>query len=42
MPHVGGLAAGRDEIVAGIFADNVRRYLSDEPLNALVERARGY
>lgn len=42
MPHVGGLAAGRDEIVAGIFADNVRRYLNDEPLNALVERARGY
>ncbi|MDA0225497.1 MAG: D-2-hydroxyacid dehydrogenase [Proteobacteria bacterium] len=42
MPHVGGLAAGRDEIVAGIFADNVRRFLNDEPLNALVERARGY
>jgi len=42
MPHVGGLAEGRDEIVAGIFTDNVRRFLNDEPLNALVERARGY
>lgn len=42
MPHVGGLAAGRDEIVAGIFVDNVGRFLDDKPLNALVERARGY
>lgn len=42
MPHIGGLIAGRDEIVAAIFAENLRRYLGGEPLNALVERARGY
>ena len=42
LPHIGGMAAGRDEIVAGIFTDNVRRFLADEPLNALVERTRGY
>ena len=42
MPHVGGLAKGRDEIVAAIYSDNVRRFLNDEPLNALVERDRGY
>lgn len=42
VPHIGGLATNRDEIVAGIFTDNVRRFLGGEPLNALVERARGY
>jgi phosphoglycerate dehydrogenase-like enzyme len=42
LPHIGGLAGGRDEIVAGIFADNMRRYLAGEPLFALVDRARGY
>lgn len=42
MPHVGGLAKGRDEIVAAIYTDNVRRFLNGEPLNALVERDRGY
>jgi phosphoglycerate dehydrogenase-like enzyme len=42
VPHIGGLIAGRDEIVAGIFAENVRRFLNDEPLKGLVERDRGY
>lgn len=42
LPHIGGLASGRDEIVAGIFADNMRRYLAGEPLFALVDRSRGY
>lgn len=42
LPHIGGLIAGRDAIVAGIFADNMRRYLNKELLHALVERARGY
>lgn len=42
VPHIGGLIAGRDEIVAEIFTDNVRRFLDNQPLNALVERDRGY
>lgn len=42
LPHIGGLASGRDEIVAGIFTDNMRRYLAGEPLFALVDRTRGY
>lgn len=42
LPHIGGHAAGRDAVVAAIFADNMRRFLDGEPLNALVERARGY
>ncbi len=42
LPHIGGLAGGRDAIVAGIFTDNMRRYLEGAPLNALVDRARGY
>ncbi len=42
LPHIGGHATGRDEIVAGIFAENVRRHLAGEPLAELVDRARGY
>ena len=42
LPHIGGLAIARDEIVAGIFSGNVERFLKGEPLDALVDRARGY
>ena len=42
LPHVGGGHPRRDEIVAERFVDNVRRYLAGEPLEMLVERARGY
>ncbi|MBE0613141.1 MAG: D-2-hydroxyacid dehydrogenase [Burkholderiales bacterium] len=42
LPHIGGLDAHRDEIVAAMFADNMRRDLSGEALNALVDRNRGY
>lgn len=42
LPHIGGLATGRDEVVAEIFADNARRLLAGEPLAELVDRARGY
>ena len=42
LPHIGGLDAHRDEIVAAMFADNLRRYLAEEPLVALVDRCRGY
>ena len=42
LPHIGGLAADRDEVVAAMFADNMRRFLAGEQLLALVDRARGY
>ena len=42
LPHIGGLDAHRDEIVAALFADNMRRYLAGDALNALVDRERGY
>ena len=42
LPHIGGLDAHRDEIVADLFADNMSRFLAGEPLAALVDRARGY
>ena len=42
LPHIGGLDAHRDEIVAALFVDNARRFLAGEPLLALVDRARGY
>lgn len=42
LPHIGGLDARRDEIVAALFVDNVRRFLAAEPLLALVDLARGY
>jgi glyoxylate/hydroxypyruvate reductase A len=42
LPHIGGLEAHRDEIVAALFADNARRFLAGEALRELVDRARGY
>lgn len=42
LPHIGGLAAHRDEIVAELFADNARRILAGEALRELVDRSRGY
>jgi glyoxylate/hydroxypyruvate reductase len=42
LPHIGGLAAHRDEIVANLFADNMGRFLAGEALVALVDRVRGY
>ena len=42
LPHIGGLAVDRDEVVAAMFADNMRRFLAGEQLLALVDRARGY
>lgn len=42
LPHIGGLAVDRDEVVAAMFADNLRRFLAGEQLRALVDRARGY
>ena len=42
LPHIGGGHPERSIAVAEIFADNARRFLAGEPLNAVVERARGY
>jgi len=42
LPHLGGGHPGRAAAVADIFADNARRFLAGEPLNAVVDRARGY
>ena len=42
VPHLGGGHPERTKAVAEIFADNARRFLAGEPLNAVVDRARGY
>jgi len=42
LPHLGGGHPERSAAVAELFAENVRRSMSGEPLNAVVDRARGY
>jgi len=42
LPHFGGLHPTRDEQVAALFVDNLRRFLDGEPLRHVVDRARGY
>lgn len=42
LPHIGGGHPDRRAIVADMFVDNARRYLDGKPLNALVDRKRGY
>ena len=42
LPHIGGGHPERRAIVADMFAENARRYLEGQPLNALVDRKRGY
>ena len=42
LPHIGGGHPDRRAIVAEMFAQNVERYLEGKPLNALVDRKRGY
>ena len=39
-PHVAGI--GTPEALARDFAENYRRFRADEPLQNLVDRARGY
>ena len=41
-PHLSGLTTGYATRVAQLFAENLRRYLQDEPLLNLVDYARGY
>ena len=42
FPHVGGLHPTRDDIVAELFVDNLKRFLAGQPLREVVDRARGY
>jgi len=42
LPHVGGLHPERDTLVAGLWVDNLQRFLADRPLLQVVDRARGY
>jgi len=42
FPHVGGLHPTRDDIVAELFVDNLRRFAAGEPLREVVDRSRGY
>lgn len=41
-PHVSGFTPHYDERATDIFAENLRRYLSGEPLLNLVNRSEGY
>jgi phosphoglycerate dehydrogenase-like enzyme len=42
FPHVGGLHPDRDETVAALWVENLRRFADGEPLREVVDRARGY
>ncbi len=42
LPHVGGLHPTRDTIVAGLWVENLQRFLAGQPLLQVVDRARGY
>jgi phosphoglycerate dehydrogenase-like enzyme len=42
LPHFGGLHPARDELVADLFVENLRRFLDGAPLRQVVDRARGY
>jgi phosphoglycerate dehydrogenase-like enzyme len=42
LPHLGGGHPERATHVAEMFAENARRFLDGEPLNAVVDRALGY
>ncbi|OGK76719.1 MAG: hypothetical protein A2X52_04685 [Candidatus Rokubacteria bacterium GWC2_70_16] len=42
LPHIGGMHPRRDEFVATLFAENLGRFLSRQPLRELVSRGRGY
>ncbi|MCC6531658.1 MAG: D-2-hydroxyacid dehydrogenase [Burkholderiales bacterium] len=42
LPHIGGGHPQRAAAVAEIFVANARRFAADQPLAAVVDRARGY
>ena len=41
-PHISGLTTRYDERAAALFAENLRRYLTDQPLFNVVDKALGY
>lgn len=42
LPHIGGPHPERDRFVARLFADNLGRFLRQEPLQQVVDRRAGY
>ena len=42
LPHIGGLHPERDRIVAGLWVENLRRFLDGRELLQAVDRALGY
>jgi phosphoglycerate dehydrogenase-like enzyme len=42
LPHIGGLHPQRDELVAELFVENLRRFVEGRPLREVVDRQRGY
>ena len=41
-PHISGFTPRYDDWATDLFAENLRRFLDDEPLINLVDRSRGY
>ena len=41
-PHIAGYFLGYEDVAAAVFAENLRRYVRDEPLLNRVDRAAGY
>ena len=42
LPHIGGPHPDRDNIVAKLFVENLKRFLNGQPLKEIVDRAAGY
>jgi phosphoglycerate dehydrogenase-like enzyme len=42
LPHIGGPHPQRDKFVAGLFAENLGRFLDGRPLKQVVDREAGY
>jgi phosphoglycerate dehydrogenase-like enzyme len=42
LPHIGGLHPQRDQVVAALLAENMRRFLEGAPASQLVDRSAGY
>jgi phosphoglycerate dehydrogenase-like enzyme len=42
LPHIGNSHPQRSAAVAEIWVANARRFVAGEPLQAVVDRARGY
>lgn len=42
LPHIGGLHAERDQMVAALLVENLRRFVEGAPLTQLVDRQAGY